>query len=121
MISKSKVRCKDFCSLCSNLRRTLLFDGLDVCELPYSADEGGGDEYIWTDVEVDIGSGTLPMSCMWEVMRRLLPPSLLSAAKLSFDDLDVRELPNSDDDGGDDEYILTVMEVDIGSGTLLMS
>ncbi|KAK9070129.1 hypothetical protein SSX86_010529 [Deinandra increscens subsp. villosa] len=75
---------------CSNLRRALSFDDVDVNELPDSDDEGGGEEDVAdvtdvTDVadeEVDIGSGKLPMSCLWEVMRRLPPPSLLSAAKV---------------------------------------
>jgi hypothetical protein len=33
-------------------------------------------------VEVDVRSGKLPMSCLWEVMRRLPLPALLSAAKV---------------------------------------
>ncbi|KAI3819380.1 hypothetical protein L1987_13210 [Smallanthus sonchifolius] len=66
----------------SNLRRALSFDDLDVQELPESDDEGGGEEEVELDVEVDIGSGRLPMSCLWEVMRRLPPPALLSAAKV---------------------------------------
>ncbi|KAI3760136.1 hypothetical protein L1987_50526 [Smallanthus sonchifolius] len=67
---------------CSNLRRALSFDDIDVRELPDSDDERGDEEDFSPDVEVDIGSGTLPMSCLWEVMRRLPPPSLLSAAKV---------------------------------------
>ncbi|KAI3806034.1 hypothetical protein L1987_21924 [Smallanthus sonchifolius] len=67
---------------CFNLRRALSFDDIDLRELPDSDDEGGDEEDISPDVEVDIGSGTLPMSCLWEVMRRLPPPSLLSAAKV---------------------------------------
>ncbi|KAI3805533.1 hypothetical protein L1987_27991 [Smallanthus sonchifolius] len=65
----------------SNLRRALSFDDMDVHELPESNDEGGGEEEVELDVEVDIGSGRLPVSCLWEVLRRLPPPALLSAAK----------------------------------------
>lgn len=32
--------------------------------------------------EVDVGSGKLPMSCVWEVMRRLTPATLLNVAKV---------------------------------------
>ncbi|KAI3732641.1 hypothetical protein L1987_63848 [Smallanthus sonchifolius] len=66
----------------SNLRRALSFDDMDVHELPESDDEGGGEEEVELDVEVDIGSGRLPVSCLWEVLRRLPPPALLSAAKV---------------------------------------
>ncbi|KAK9067587.1 hypothetical protein SSX86_011698 [Deinandra increscens subsp. villosa] len=62
---------------CSNLRRALSFD---VREAPDSDDERGDDEDM--DMDMDIGSGKLPMSCLWEVLRRLPPPSLLSAAKV---------------------------------------
>ncbi|KAK9047849.1 hypothetical protein SSX86_033189, partial [Deinandra increscens subsp. villosa] len=62
---------------CSNLRRALSFD---VREFPDSDDEGGDDEDM--DISLDIGSGKLPMSCLWEVLRWLPPPSLLSAAKV---------------------------------------
>ncbi|XP_076913347.1 F-box/LRR-repeat protein 17-like [Bidens hawaiensis] len=55
---------------CPNLRRALSFD--DVNEVLESDD----------DVEVDFGSGKLPVSCVWEVMRRLPPVDLLSAAKV---------------------------------------
>ncbi|XP_024982043.1 F-box/LRR-repeat protein 17 [Cynara cardunculus var. scolymus] len=66
----------------SNLRRALSFDDIDVHELPESDDEGGEEEYLSPDVEFNIGSGGLPASCLWEVLRRLPPPSLLSAAKV---------------------------------------
>ncbi|KAJ0691838.1 putative F-box domain, leucine-rich repeat domain superfamily, F-box-like domain superfamily [Helianthus annuus] len=65
---------------CSNLRRALSFD--DVEELVDSDDDIGGEEEELIDEEVDIGSGKLPVSCLWEVMRRLPPPALLSAAKV---------------------------------------
>ncbi|KAL8232876.1 hypothetical protein R6Q57_002654 [Mikania cordata] len=67
---------------CSNLRRALSFDDVDVRESPDADDVGGDEEDEIADVEVDIGSGKFPMSCLWEVMRRLPPVSLLSAAKV---------------------------------------
>ncbi|KAK1412590.1 hypothetical protein QVD17_33967 [Tagetes erecta] len=66
---------------CSNLRRALSFDEIDVREVLESDDEGGGDVDL-EDVEVDVGSGKLPVSCLWEVMRRLPPPTLLTVAKV---------------------------------------
>lgn len=33
-------------------------------------------------MDTDFGSGKLPSSCLWEVLRRLPPPALLSAAKV---------------------------------------
>lgn len=65
----------------SNLRRALSFDDVDVHELAESDDEGG-EEYLSPDADFDIGSGRLPGSCLWEVLRRLPPPALLSAAKV---------------------------------------
>ncbi|KAD6120105.1 hypothetical protein E3N88_11376 [Mikania micrantha] len=66
----------------ANLRRALSFDDIDVRELPDSGDEIGDEEEMLLDVEVDVGSGKLPVSCLWEVLRRLPPASLLSAAKV---------------------------------------
>ncbi|XP_076935736.1 F-box/LRR-repeat protein 17-like [Bidens hawaiensis] len=60
----------------SNLRRALSFDDIDVTEGTESDDD------VADDVEVDFGSGKLPVSCVWEVMRRLPPVDLLSAAKV---------------------------------------
>ncbi|CAN1270778.1 F-box/LRR-repeat protein 17, partial [Linum perenne] len=55
---------------CSNLRRALSFDDMDVkCGSP--------------EVELDLegsGSGGLPSSLMWEVLRRLPPAGLMAAA-----------------------------------------
>lgn len=59
---------------CSNLRRALSFDDIDV------NDE---EEQVEMEMEVEsdlIGSGKLPMACLWEILKRLPPPALLSAA-----------------------------------------
>ncbi|XP_071717076.1 F-box/LRR-repeat protein 17 [Rutidosis leptorrhynchoides] len=69
----------------SNLRRALSFDDID--------DDDNDDEDVVEeddDVEAEaeddvyavVGSGKLPVSCLWEVFRKLPPPSLLSAAKV---------------------------------------
>lgn len=69
----------------SNLRRALSFDDDNEDD---NVVEGGDDVDVDDDVEdeddvdVVIGSGKLPVSCLWEVLRRLPPPSLLSAAKV---------------------------------------
>lgn len=71
----------------SNLRRALSFDDDNEDD---NVVEGGDDVDVDDDVEVEdeddvdvvIGSGKLPVSCLWEVLRRLPPPSLLSAAKV---------------------------------------
>ncbi|CAH1447343.1 unnamed protein product [Lactuca virosa] len=73
---------------CSKLRRALSFDNIVVHDLPESDDEGG-EECLSPDVELDVGSGELPVNCLWEVLRRLPPPSLLSAAKVCKGWLDV--------------------------------
>ncbi|KAK1437299.1 hypothetical protein QVD17_03089 [Tagetes erecta] len=71
---------------CSNLRRALSFDDVDVDvkEVVDCEDERGDEDEMLMeqdlDDEVEIGSGKLPVSCVWEVMRRLPPSSLLSAA-----------------------------------------
>ncbi|XP_076921173.1 F-box/LRR-repeat protein 17-like [Bidens hawaiensis] len=49
-----------------SLRRALSFEDMDVDE----------------NEDVEIGSGKLPVRCLWEVMRRLPPPALLTAAKV---------------------------------------
>ncbi|KAI3749457.1 hypothetical protein L2E82_20069 [Cichorium intybus] len=72
----------------SKLRRALSFDDIDVHELPESDDEGG-EECLSPVAEFDSGSGKLPVNCLWEVLRRLPPPSLLSAAKVCKGWLDV--------------------------------
>ncbi|KAK9945194.1 hypothetical protein M0R45_010720 [Rubus argutus] len=65
----------------SNLRRALSFDDVessgcgDFDTLDADLDEVGD-----TDVEWDRGWGGLPASCLWEILRRLPPPGLLSAA-----------------------------------------
>ncbi|KAL3531276.1 hypothetical protein ACH5RR_010598 [Cinchona calisaya] len=64
---------------CSNLRRALSFDDIDVRENEDDEDE----EFLEMEVEPDLGdSGKLPMSCLWEMLRRLPPPALLSAARV---------------------------------------
>lgn len=64
---------------CSNLRRALSFDDVDVRD-SFDEDEGEDSEL---EVELDLdGSGKLPMSCLWDVLRRLPPPSLLAAARV---------------------------------------
>ncbi|KAJ9566766.1 hypothetical protein OSB04_002732 [Centaurea solstitialis] len=68
----------------SNLRRALSFDDVVVDELLPESDDDGEEEYLSPEVEFDDGSGGggLPGSCLWEVLRRLPPPALLSAAKV---------------------------------------
>nr|XP_043637357.1 F-box/LRR-repeat protein 17 [Erigeron canadensis] len=71
----------------SNLRRALSFDDIDE-----ATESDNGDDVDDADVEyneedddvevVDFGSGELPVSCLWEIMRRLPPVTLLSAAKV---------------------------------------
>ncbi|CAL5425145.1 unnamed protein product [Camellia sinensis] len=63
----------------SHLRRALSFDNMDIQALPES--DGDGD-YNAPEVEPVMGSGRLPVSCLWKVMTRLPPPALLSAAKV---------------------------------------
>lgn len=88
-VMKEKVKQKG-----SNLRRALSFDDIDEFKVAESvadvADDVAEDEMEEEEVvddveeEVEIGSGEfkLPVSCLWEVLRRLPPPSLLSAAKV---------------------------------------
>ncbi|XP_071939026.1 F-box/LRR-repeat protein 17-like [Coffea arabica] len=73
----------------SNLRRALSFD--DDIDARDSQDEGEDEEehqeeeeeLLELEPEPDLaGSGKLPMSCLWEVLRRLPPPALLSAARV---------------------------------------
>lgn len=62
-------------------RRALSFDDVSVAE---SLDELEEEE-DWFDLDevLDLdGSGGLPASCLWEVMRRLPPVGLLSAARV---------------------------------------
>ncbi|XP_011042426.1 PREDICTED: F-box/LRR-repeat protein 17-like [Populus euphratica] len=61
----------------SNLRRALSFDDTDLrCESPdIEIDESELDLF-------DSGSGKLPVSCMWEILRRLPPEGLLAAARV---------------------------------------
>ncbi|XP_028076206.1 F-box/LRR-repeat protein 17-like [Camellia sinensis] len=63
----------------SHLCRALSFDNIDVQVLPDSDDEN---ENNASELEQVMGSGKLPVSCLWEVLRRLPPPELLSAAKV---------------------------------------
>ncbi|XP_042516268.1 F-box/LRR-repeat protein 17-like [Macadamia integrifolia] len=64
----------------SHLRRALSFDDNEVDVSPMSDDEDCSDGS--PEMKLDSGDGRLPWSCMWEVLRRLPPASLLSAAKV---------------------------------------
>ncbi|RXH86505.1 hypothetical protein DVH24_021778 [Malus domestica] len=66
----------------SNLRRALSFDddvdssgggGFDSPDLEEFGDSGD-------DIDLATGLGGLPASCLWEILKRLPPPGLLSAA-----------------------------------------
>ncbi|KAJ6399379.1 hypothetical protein OIU77_020012 [Salix suchowensis] len=61
----------------SDLRRALSFDDNDLrCDSP---------EIEIDEPELDMsgsGSGKLPVSCMWEILRRLPPEGLLAAARV---------------------------------------
>ncbi|KAL9997216.1 putative F-box domain, leucine-rich repeat domain superfamily, F-box-like domain superfamily [Helianthus debilis subsp. tardiflorus] len=69
---------------CSKLRRALSFDDTDVCEkvMDVCAEVMDDDDEIGEEEVVDFGCGKMPVSCMWEVMRRLPPAALLTAAKV---------------------------------------
>ncbi|KAL6978588.1 F-box/LRR-repeat protein 17 [Sarracenia purpurea var. burkii] len=60
-------------------RRALSFDDIDVRDSIGSDNE---EEYIDPDLEPAVCSGRLPPTCLWNVLRRLPPPALLSAAKV---------------------------------------
>ncbi|KAG8389267.1 hypothetical protein BUALT_Bualt02G0211200 [Buddleja alternifolia] len=63
----------------SRRRRALSFDDISVAESVDELEEERGD---WEeDLDLD-GSGKLPVSCLWEVLRRLPPAGLLSAARV---------------------------------------
>ncbi|KAJ4968192.1 hypothetical protein NE237_014893 [Protea cynaroides] len=64
----------------SHLRRALSFDDNEMNVSPLSDDEGCSDGL--PDTKPESGDGRLPWNCMWEVLRRLPPASLLSAAKV---------------------------------------
>lgn len=67
---------------CSNLRRALSFDDIDVRD-SRNDEEEEEEEFLELELEPDLGgSGKLPMSCLWEVLRRLPPPALFSAARV---------------------------------------
>ncbi|XP_052169911.1 F-box/LRR-repeat protein 17-like [Diospyros lotus] len=61
------------------IRRALSFDDIDARDLSESDDDGDDGA---PELEVEMGSGQFPVSCLWEVLRRLPPPALLSAAKV---------------------------------------
>ncbi|KAK6164566.1 hypothetical protein DH2020_001430 [Rehmannia glutinosa] len=62
-------------------RRALSFDDLSVAD---SIDELEEERFdLEEDLDLD-GSGKLPGSCLWEVLRRLPPAELLSAARIGF-------------------------------------
>ncbi|KAH6813697.1 RNI-like superfamily protein [Perilla frutescens var. frutescens] len=61
-------------------RRALSFDDVSVAE---SMDELEEEDRFDLDEDLDLdGAGGLPASCFWEVMRRLPPVGLLSAARV---------------------------------------
>ncbi|CAA0832156.1 F-box/LRR-repeat protein 17 [Striga hermonthica] len=61
-------------------RRALLFDDTSVAESIDVLDE---ERFDLEEEDPDLdGSGGLPMSCLWEVLRRLPPAGLLSAARV---------------------------------------
>ncbi|KAM3326113.1 F-box/LRR-repeat protein 17 isoform X1 [Capsicum chacoense] len=67
------------------LRRALSFDDIGVTdESPGSDDDDDErEELLDLESELDIsGSGKLPANCLWEVLKRLPPSSLLSSAKV---------------------------------------
>ncbi|KAL5561796.1 hypothetical protein UlMin_031543 [Ulmus minor] len=70
---------------CSSLRRALSFDDVDNCDGDgFESAEPDADEFgdPMVEIEPDPVSGGLPASCLWEVLRRLPPAGLLSAAKV---------------------------------------
>ncbi|XP_062080866.1 F-box/LRR-repeat protein 17 [Humulus lupulus] len=69
----------------SHLRRALSFDDVDNggdggFDPPETDDDELGDPMM--EMETDLVSGGLPANCLWEVLRRLPPAGLLSAAKV---------------------------------------
>lgn len=64
----------------SQLRRALSFDNVDVPDIPKSDENDFPGDL--PELGSDLDSGPLPGNCMWEVLRRLPPPTLLSAAKV---------------------------------------
>ncbi|XVF21669.1 hypothetical protein REPUB_Repub12eG0110100 [Reevesia pubescens] len=67
----------------SHLRRALSFDDIDIrCDSPELEIDGYDSPYAGTDLGPDneIVSGGLPAGCLWEVLRRLPPAGLLTAA-----------------------------------------
>ncbi|WCJ21627.1 F-box/LRR-repeat protein 17 [Euphorbia peplus] len=61
----------------SHLRRALSFDDVDIrCDSPE-------DEIDESEMDLDVsGNRRLPVSCIWEVLRRLPPAGLLTAARV---------------------------------------
>ncbi|PON95021.1 F-box domain containing protein [Trema orientale] len=69
----------------SHLRRALSFDDVDNGGGGgFDPPEADDDEFFepMAEMESDLGSGGLPASILWEVLRRLPPPGLLSAARV---------------------------------------
>ncbi|KAK4764038.1 hypothetical protein SAY87_013476 [Trapa incisa] len=64
----------------SHLRRALSFDDFEVRAGTNEMDDGGG-ESDQGEVDKDIGGG-LTVSCLWEILRRLPPAGLSSAAQV---------------------------------------
>ncbi|KAE8665418.1 F-box/LRR-repeat protein 17 [Hibiscus syriacus] len=67
----------------SNLRRALSFDDIDIfCDSPERDLDGYDSPHpdAYLDPDYEIVSGGLSAGCLWEVLRRLPPASLLAAA-----------------------------------------
>ncbi|XP_016503125.1 F-box/LRR-repeat protein 17-like isoform X1 [Nicotiana tabacum] len=65
------------------LRRALSFDDVDVSDDESPGSDADDVECLDLENELDLGgSGKLPASALWEVLKRLPPSALLSAAKV---------------------------------------
>ncbi|CAN4101236.1 unnamed protein product [Withania somnifera] len=66
------------------LRRALSFDDFDVIDSSGSEDkrEFSDLDSGWDPVGSGSGNGKLPVSCLWEVFKRLPPPALLTSARV---------------------------------------
>ncbi|KAI9119007.1 hypothetical protein K1719_009682 [Acacia pycnantha] len=66
------------------LRRALSFDDVDDHTSGFDPSElsDGEDQDLFIDSELDLDSSGLPASLLWEVLRRLPPTGLLSAARV---------------------------------------
>ncbi|KAJ7972712.1 F-box/LRR-repeat protein 17 [Quillaja saponaria] len=67
----------------SHLRRALSFDDVDDCGGGFQPPEPDNDDLdLLLEPETDLDTCGLPANCMWEILRRLPPAGLLSAAKV---------------------------------------